>query len=44
MSASILHLIASNFVGGPEKQILHHARDLKDSPFSISVASFKDLP
>jgi glycosyltransferase involved in cell wall biosynthesis len=42
MSATILHLIASNFVGGPEKQILHHARDLEGSPYSISVASFKD--
>lgn len=44
MSATVLHLIASNFVGGPEKQILHHARDLEGSPFAISVASFKDGP
>ncbi len=44
MSATILHLIASNFVGGPEKQILHHARDMAGSSFPVSVASFKDSP
>jgi glycosyltransferase involved in cell wall biosynthesis len=44
MSATVLHLIASNFVGGPEKQILHHARDMSGSAFPISIASFKDGP
>jgi glycosyltransferase involved in cell wall biosynthesis len=42
MSATVLHLIASNFVGGPEKQILHHAQDMSGSPFSISIGSFND--
>ncbi len=40
----ILHLIASNFVGGPEKQILHHAADLRGSEYSIEIGSFRDLP
>lgn len=44
MSARILHLIASNFISGPEKQILHHARDMAGSPYEISIASFRDLP
>lgn len=38
----ILHLIASNFVGGPEKQILHHALDLQNSNFEVWVGSFRD--
>jgi succinoglycan biosynthesis protein ExoA len=38
----ILHLIASNFVGGPEKQILHHADDLRNSGFQIWIGSFRD--
>jgi succinoglycan biosynthesis protein ExoA len=38
----ILHLIASNFVGGPEKQILHHADDLRDSGIQIWIGSFRD--
>lgn len=44
MAAKILHLIASNFISGPEKQILHHARDMAGSLYQISVASFRDLP
>jgi glycosyltransferase involved in cell wall biosynthesis len=40
----ILHLIASNFVGGPEKQILHHALDLQNSDFEVWVGSFRDQP
>jgi succinoglycan biosynthesis protein ExoA len=40
----ILHLIASNFVGGPEKQILHHALDLQNSDFEVWVGSFRDRP
>ncbi len=38
----ILHLIGSNSVGGPEKQILHHAVDMQDSPYAIQVGSFQD--
>jgi succinoglycan biosynthesis protein ExoA len=38
----ILHLIASNFVGGPEKQILHHALDIRDSGFQVWIGSFRD--
>jgi len=40
----ILHLIASNFVGGPEKQILHHAHDLQGAGFEVWVGSFRDQP
>ena len=40
----ILHLIASNFVGGPEKQILHHAVDVCGSDFEIWIGSFRDQP
>lgn len=40
----ILHLIASNFVGGPEKQILHHARDMQGSRFEVWIGSFRDQP
>ena len=43
MSHEILHLIGSNLVGGPEKQILYHAADMQDSEYSISVGSFHDL-
>jgi succinoglycan biosynthesis protein ExoA len=38
----ILHLRASNFVGGPEKQILHHALDMRNSDFEILIGSFRD--
>lgn len=40
----ILHLIASNFVGGPEKQILHHARDTRNAHYEVIVGSFQDQP
>ena len=40
----ILHLIASNFVGGPEKQILHHALDIRGSDFEVRIGSFRDQP
>jgi glycosyltransferase involved in cell wall biosynthesis len=43
MSYRILHLIGSNCVGGPEKQILHHACDLQGSIHDIWVGSFHDL-
>jgi glycosyltransferase involved in cell wall biosynthesis len=38
----IMHLRASNFVGGPEKQILHHAVDIRDFGFDIWIGSFRD--
>jgi glycosyltransferase involved in cell wall biosynthesis len=44
MGTKILHLIASNFISGPEKQILHHASDLAGSGYEVSVASFRDSP
>src|SRR5205085_1649201 len=43
-SARVLHLIASNFVGGPEKQILCHAQDLQKQGWEIWVGSFRDQP
>ncbi len=39
----VLHLIGSNLVGGPEKQILYHAQDLQDSDYQLSIGSFHDL-
>lgn len=39
----VLHLIGSNLVGGPEKQILHHAVDMQDSEYRLSIGSFHDL-
>ena len=44
---TILHLIGSNCVGGPEKQILYHAADLQQLPgntYQIEVGSFHDQP
>lgn len=38
----ILHLIASDSVGGPEKQLLHHARDTRDAGYQIVLGSFQD--
>jgi glycosyltransferase involved in cell wall biosynthesis len=38
----VLHLIGSNLVGGPEKQILHHAVDLKGSEYEVGIGSFHD--
>lgn len=38
----IMHLIASNFVGGPEKQILHHAKDIQNLGYEVWIASFRD--
>lgn len=43
MSYEVLHLIGSNLVGGPEKQILHHAVDMQGSPYRITLGSFHDL-
>ncbi len=39
----VLHLIGSNLVGGPEKQILHHAKDMQDTEYQLSIGSFHDL-
>ncbi|MEO6803915.1 MAG: glycosyltransferase [Granulicella sp.] len=38
----ILHLIGSSGVGGPEKQILHHAVNIQDSAYEIHVGSFHE--
>jgi glycosyltransferase involved in cell wall biosynthesis/GT2 family glycosyltransferase len=38
----VLHLIASNFVGGPEKQILRHATEDHTPQLEIWVGSFRD--
>ncbi len=38
----ILHLRASNFYGGPERQIHIHARLLKDSHHDITIGSFSE--
>ncbi len=38
----ILHLIASHSVGGPEKQLLHHARDARDAGYQVILGSFQD--
>ncbi|HTU50738.1 MAG TPA: glycosyltransferase [Acidobacteriaceae bacterium] len=39
----VLHLIGSNLVGGPEKQILHHAQDMQDTEYQLAIGSFHDL-
>lgn len=38
----ILHLTASEFIGGPEKQILHHATDLNSPECEMLVGSFRN--
>lgn len=38
----ILHLIGSSFVGGPEKQLLHHARDTRAAGYEIVLGSFQE--
>ncbi len=43
MKHCVLHLIGSNLVGGPEKQILHHAEAMRDSEYDIKIGSFHDL-
>jgi glycosyltransferase involved in cell wall biosynthesis len=42
MTFNVLHLIGSNCVGGPEKQILHHAVDMQGSEYNIEIGSFHD--
>jgi len=39
---NIMHLIASNFFGGPEKQIVEHLKILDKEKFSGIVASFQE--
>lgn len=43
MKQRVLHLIGSNLIGGPEKQILHHAFAMQDSPYQMEIGSFHDL-
>jgi succinoglycan biosynthesis protein ExoA len=38
--ARILHLRASNFVGGPEQQLLRYARLERDSEFELTLGTF----
>ena len=38
----ILHLRASNFVGGPERQILRHANSQRNGPWEILIGAFRD--
>lgn len=42
MKRRVLHLIGSNCIGGPEKQILHHAISMQDSPYEMEIGSFHD--
>jgi succinoglycan biosynthesis protein ExoA len=42
MKQRILHLRASNFVGGPEKQLLQYASCDLGKDFDVSIASFCD--
>ncbi|MBD3256980.1 glycosyltransferase [candidate division GN15 bacterium] len=41
-SMNILHLRASNFYGGPERQLHFHARLAKESPYRVLVGSFTE--
>jgi len=38
----IVHLRASNFVGGPEKQILEHMQRMADSPYRLVLCSYDE--
>ena len=38
----ILHLIATNFVGGPEKQILNHALSVDRDRFEVMLGSYSE--
>jgi glycosyltransferase involved in cell wall biosynthesis len=42
MKRDVLHLIGSNLVGGPEKQILHHSEDMQNSDYRLAIGSFHD--
>jgi glycosyltransferase involved in cell wall biosynthesis len=39
---NILHLRASNFYGGPERQLHFHAREARGSGYHVTVASFSE--
>lgn len=39
---NIVHLLASNFFGGPEKQLLEHALSLDPKRFALNIASFRE--
>lgn len=39
---SVIHLIASNFFGGPEKQVYNHALLQREGKYEIIIASFAD--
>lgn len=42
MSVRIAHFIATNFFGGPEKQVVTHARYLKEIGYDPYIVSFKE--
>jgi glycosyltransferase involved in cell wall biosynthesis len=44
MKPRVLHLIGSNLIGGPEKQVLHHAVAMRDSLYPVEIGSFHDQP
>ncbi|MGC9291341.1 MAG: glycosyltransferase [Acidobacteriaceae bacterium] len=41
-NTKVLHLIASGFYGGPEKQILTHVRSLRESGINACICSFEE--
>ncbi|MFZ5997673.1 MAG: glycosyltransferase [Nitrospirota bacterium] len=41
---AIGHLIATNFFGGPEKQIIEHACRINERRFAVTVFSFREHP
>jgi glycosyltransferase involved in cell wall biosynthesis len=43
MKSRVLHLIGSNVVGGPEKQILHHAEAMRGTEYQVEIGSYHDL-
>lgn len=42
MTSRVLHLIGGNCIGGPEKQILHHAVLMQDSAYQTEFGSSHD--
>lgn len=38
----ILHLVASQFVGGSEKQLIHHAYDTRSADYDVVLGSFQE--
>jgi glycosyltransferase involved in cell wall biosynthesis len=39
---NLIHIIATNFYGGPEKQIIEHLKRLPAKDYNVSVLSFKE--